>query len=49
MKNNLKKIAIVAMVAVVIAACKKNQESITEPQETVKNSDKVLQYINKYC
>lgn len=45
MKNNLKKIAIVAMVTVVIAACKKNQESITEPQETVKNSDKVLQYI----
>ena len=45
MKNNLKKIAIVAMVALVIAACKKNQESTTEPQETVKNADKVLQYI----
>eukprot|EP01012_Entosiphon_sulcatum_P042445 TRINITY_DN56478_c0_g1_i1.p1 TRINITY_DN56478_c0_g1~~TRINITY_DN56478_c0_g1_i1.p1 ORF type:complete len:254 (+),score=31.39 TRINITY_DN56478_c0_g1_i1:18-779(+) len=46
MKKNLKRIAIVAMVAVVIAACKKNQEStVTEPQETVKNADKVLQYI----
>lgn len=46
MKKNLKRIAIVAMVALVIAACKKNQESAqTEPQETVKNADKVLQYI----
>jgi len=46
MKKNLKQIAIVAMVAVVFAACKKNQESsITEPQETVKNADKVLQHI----
>jgi hypothetical protein len=46
MKKNLKQIAIVAMVALVIAACKKNQESsTTEPQETVKNADKVLQYI----
>lgn len=46
MKKNLKKIAFVAMVAVVIAACKKNQETVTpEPQETVKNADKVLQHI----
>ncbi|TCD27453.1 hypothetical protein EZ456_09665 [Pedobacter psychrodurus] len=46
MKTNLKQIAIIAMVAVVFAACKKNQESsTTEPQETVKNADKVLQYI----
>jgi hypothetical protein len=46
MKKNLKKIALVAMVAVVIAACKKNQETVTpEPQETVKNADKVLQHI----
>ncbi|RLJ71899.1 M57 family metalloprotease [Pedobacter alluvionis] len=46
MKKNLKRIAIVAMVAVVIAACKKNQETLTsEPQETVKNTDKVLQHI----
>ena len=34
------------MVAVVIAACKKKQETLTaEPQETVKNADKVLQHI----
>ncbi|MGQ7853024.1 M57 family metalloprotease [Pedobacter sp. WC2501] len=46
MKKNLKQIAIVALVVMVIAACKKNQESsTTEPQETVKNTDKVLQYI----
>jgi Dual-action HEIGH metallo-peptidase len=46
MKKNLKKIAIVAMVAVVIAACKKKQETLTtEPQESVKNADKVLQHI----
>jgi len=46
MKKNLKRIAIVAMVAVVIAACKKNQETLTpEPQETVKNTDEVLQHI----
>ncbi|MDQ0637209.1 hypothetical protein QF042_000774 [Pedobacter sp. W3I1] len=46
MKKNLKQIAIIAMVAVTFAACKKNQESsTTEPQETVKNADKVLQYI----
>lgn len=46
MKKNLKQIAIVAMVALVFAACKKNQESsTTEPQETVKNADRVLQYI----
>jgi PBP1b-binding outer membrane lipoprotein LpoB len=46
MKKNLKRIAIVAMVAVSFAACKKTQESVTtEPQETVKNADKVLQYI----
>jgi hypothetical protein len=45
MKKNLKRIAIIAMVAVVFAACKKSQESTTEPQETVKNADKVLQHI----
>lgn len=45
MKKNLKQIVIIAMVAMVFAACKKNQESTTEPQETVKNADKVLQYI----
>ncbi|TBO35954.1 M57 family metalloprotease [Pedobacter kyonggii] len=46
MKTNLKQITIIAMVAVVFASCKKNQESsTTEPQEIVKNADKVLQYI----
>jgi len=45
MKKNLKQIAIVTLVVLVIAACKKNQESsTTEPQETV-NANKVLQYI----
>lgn len=45
MKKNLEQIAIVTLVVLVIAACKKNQESsTTEPQETV-NANKVLQYI----
>jgi len=45
MKNKLKMTAVIAMVALIIAACKKNPETTTAPQETVKNSDRVLQYI----
>lgn len=46
MKKSIQTIAVAAMMTLVIVSCKKNQETITdEPQATVKNADKVLQYI----
>lgn len=46
MKKLIQTIAVAAMMTLVIVSCKKHQETITdEPQATVKNADKVLQYI----
>lgn len=46
MKKLIQAIAVMAMMVLVIVSCKKNKETVSpEPQETVKNADKVLQYI----